>query len=199
MVRANSVRKSSLLLSVAALGVAACASRSSASLIDFNDLGPSVGGTHMPDLYSGLRWTPSDWHYMSLASNPGDTFLALSGTGTFVLSPLGGADFFFDGADFWSRRALDSNGDFYFVLYHDGATVYNGLTADAGRQRFDATHRTFVPSYTGPVDGFAIAFDNDDWDHLAMDNLRVRLIPSPSMASLLAAAFTVRKGRRRRG
>lgn len=180
------------------LATGAAATHSSADLITFNDLGPSTGGTHMPDAYAGLRWTTSDWHYMSLASNPADTFLALSGVGTFVLSPLGGTDFFLDGADFWSRRGLDANGDFYFVLYHDGVTVYNGVTADNGRQRFDATHQSFVPDYSGPIDGFAIAFDNDDWDHLAMDNLQVRFVPAPGIASLAGVASVILTGRRRR-
>jgi hypothetical protein len=179
------------------LASAAASSHASAALITFNDLGPSTGGTHMPDAYAGLRWTTSDWHYMTLASNPADTFLALSGVGTFVLSPIGGADFFLDGADFWSRRAADANGDFYFVLYHDGATVYNGLTADGGRQRFDNVHQTFVPDYSGPIDGFAIAFDNDDWDHLAMDNLQVRFVPSPGSLALAASAALLATRRRR--
>lgn len=138
----------------------------------------------MPAEYAGLRWGVSDWHYMTLASNPSNTFLALPSASTFVGSVLdgvhaGGPDFYFDGADFWSRRSADANGDFYFVLYHDGVTVYNGLVEDGGRQRFDGTHRAFVPEYTGPVDGFAIAFDNDDWDHLAMDNVRIRPILPP--------------------
>jgi hypothetical protein len=149
--------------------------------ITFDDLGPSTGGTRMPASYAGLRWDISDWHYMSLASNPANTYVALSSTSTFVGSILDGAhggapDYYFDGADFWSRRGADANGDFYFVLYHDGVTVYNGRIEDGGRQRFDGTIRAFVPDYTGPVDGFAIAFDNDDWDHLAMDNIRIRPI-----------------------
>lgn len=180
-----SFRSASLIaLSIAAAGAIAPASR--AAVISFNDLGPSTGGTHMPDQYSGLRWATSNWHSMTLASNPADTFLALSGTSTTVLTVLNGPDFYLDGADFWSRRGADANGDFYFVLYHDGVTVYNGRTATNGRQRFNATHSTFVPDYTGPIDGFAIAFDNDDWDHLAMDNLNIRFIPSPGAAALAA-------------
>ena len=83
--------------------------------IDFNDLGPTTGGVHMPPTYEGLEWGTSDWHYMTLASTPADDFLALSGTGT-AFHSTGGEDFYFDGADFWSRRGLDANGRFYFVL-----------------------------------------------------------------------------------
>ena len=86
----------------------------------------------MPATYGGLRWGTSDWHYMSLTSAPTNTFLALSGNATFTGTPIGGADFYLDSVDIWSRRGLDANGDFYFVLYHDGATVYNGLVENDG-------------------------------------------------------------------
>lgn len=149
-------------------------------LIDFNDLGPSTTGTHMQDGYKGFRWTTSDWHYMSLASNPSDTYLALSGTATSVIS-LGGDDFYFDGADLWSRRGLDANGRCYFILSRDGVTVYDGRNEDNGRLVFLGAHQTFSPGYTGLVDRFAIVFDQggDDWDHLAMDNVRIRTVPPP--------------------
>ncbi|MCA9257310.1 MAG: hypothetical protein KDA33_16805 [Phycisphaerales bacterium] len=155
------------------------ASPASALVIDFDDLGPSTLGVHMPTLYQGLQWDLSDWHYLSLANEPNNTFLALAGADTFFFSPAGGEDFFFDGADFWSRRAADANGDFYFILIHDGATVYNGLNDPDGRQRFQGTPQLLAPNYTGPVDGIAFAFDGggDDWDHLAMDNLRIRPVP----------------------
>lgn len=151
--------------------------------LNFNDLGPSTGGTHMFDGYGGMRWTASDWHFMTTAATPTDTFLALSGTATAVLS-MGGADFYFEGADFWSRRGLDATGSFYFVLYRDGVTVYNGLLDSKGRQVFDGTHRTFVPNYIGVVDGVAIAFaqGGGDWDHLAMDNFRVRSLADGATA-----------------
>jgi hypothetical protein len=35
----------------------------------------------------------------------------------------------------------------------------------------------FVPNYTGPIDAFAIGFDNDDHDHIAIDNLEVLFQP----------------------
>lgn len=172
-----------------------------AAVVTFNDLGPSPFGIRMPNAYGGLRWGGaglSDWHYMTSGSDPTDNFLALSGTGTFVGAPLGGADFYFEGADFWSRRGLDANGDFYFILYHDGATVFNGLNEDGGRQRFSNVHQTFSPGYTGPVDGFALYFDNDDWDHLAMDNFRFTPVPTPGVLAGVVALGVPASGRRRR-
>lgn len=165
-----------LLLIAAAMPICTAAR---ADVIDFNDLGPSTIGVHMPATYNNLRWGTSDWHYLTSVSDPAETFLALSGTATFVGVITGGDDFYFDGADFWSRRGLDANGDFYFVLYHDGVTVYNGRVDNDGRQRFDGTHQLLAPSYTGPIDGFALAFDSgpDHWNHLAMDNIRIRPIP----------------------
>lgn len=162
--------------------------------LDFNDLGPSLGGTHMVDGYGGMRWTASNWHFMTTAAAPADAFLALSGTATAVLS-MGGGDFYFEGADFWSRRGLDATGSFYFVLYRDGVTVYNGLLDPKGRQVFDGTHRTFVPNYIGVVDGVAIAFaqGGGDWDHLAMDNFRVRSLADGATARpfvLLTAPYS---------
>ncbi len=169
------------------LAIGVCPFAAAADILDFNDLGPSTVGTRMPSPYASLRWDSSVWHYMTLASNPSNTFLALSGTGTFVGSVpsgdfIGGPDFYFDGADFWSRRGADANGDFYFALYHDGVRVYNGLDEQDGRQRFSNVPQRLVPEYSGPVDGIAIAFDNDDWDHLAMDNFAIRWIESPCPA-----------------
>lgn len=168
-------------------------------ILDFNDLPDSTVGLVMPATYGGLRWGAggTSWHSMSLASLPGENFLALSGTSTFFGSPLGGDDFYFEGADFWSRRGLDGNGDFAFVLYHDGVTVYNGMTDPDGRQRFSNTHALFVPSYSGPVDGVAIAFDNDDWDHLAMDNVRLTFIPAPGICAVVVLGGLLTASRRR--
>ena len=182
------VRSGAFLGFVLAVSGVIPASAAMASPISFNDLGPSTGGTRMPATYADLRWGGSDWHYMSLASSPLNTFVALSSASTLVSSApdgvhVGGPDFYFDGAEFWSRRGADANGDFYFVLYHDGVTVYNGRIEDDGRQRFDGTARLFVPGYSGPVDGFALAFDNDDWDHLAMDNVRIRPVPPEACAA----------------
>ena len=87
--------------------------------------------------------------------------------------------FYFDGADFWSRRGLDANGDFYFVLSLKGKTVYNGLTAKkGGRMLFTGAPTLLKPDYTGPIDLIAITFSGNgkDWNHLAFDNFRFRAI-----------------------
>ena len=89
------------------------------------------------------------------------------------------AAFYFDGADFWSRRGLDANGDFYFVLSLKGKTVYNGLTAKkGGRMLFTGAPTLLKPDYTGPIDLIAITFSGNgkDWNHLAFDNFRFRAI-----------------------
>lgn len=191
-----------LSVGIAAIaGVAQCMTKAEAAVSTFNDLGPSPFGIRMPNAYGGLRWGGaglSDWHYMTSGADPTDNYVALSGRGTFVGAPLGGADFYFEGADFWSRRGLDANGDFYFILYHHGATVYNGLNEDGGRQRFSNVHQTFNPGYTGPVDGFALYFDNDDWDHLAMDNFRFTPVPTPGVLAGVVAMGSSVCGRRRR-
>ena len=155
------------------LGSAGLATAQTVSMLDFNDLGPSPVGTHMLDGYGGFKWTSSSWHYMSSAAEPGNTYLALSGTATSIYRE-GGADFYFQGADFWSRRGLDANGTFYYVLSHDGALVYDGRNDPDGRNRFDGVPTTFRPNYAGPVDTVAVVFaqGGDDWDHLAMDNVR---------------------------
>jgi hypothetical protein len=94
---------------------------------------------------------------MTTAAAPTEPFLALSGSGT-TLKRSDGAAFYFDGADFWSRRGLDANGNLSFVLSLKGKVVYNGL-----------------------VDTVALAFNKTgrggDWDQLAMDNLRTRPAP----------------------
>jgi hypothetical protein len=148
--------------------------------LNFNELGVKPLGAHMPDTYGDISWKGSNWHYMTDATAPGDTYLALTGSATAVIR-AGHAPFFFDGADFWSRRGLDANGNFYFVLSLKGQVVYNGVTAKNGKVRFDGTHRTLTPPYTGPVDTVAIAFakpgKGGDWDQLAMDNFRFRPAP----------------------
>ena len=188
-----------LVVSASCTGLALGTAASASTVLTFNDLPVSTLGIRMPETYGGLRWGAglTSWHHMTLASNLSNNFLALSGTSTFFGSPLGGPDFYFEGADFWSRRGLDGNGDFSFVLYHDGVTVYNGMTADNGRVRFSSTSQFFVPDYTGPVDGVAIAFDNDDWDHLAMDNVRITMVPGPGAAAMLGLGGLFASRRRR--
>ena len=188
-----------LVLAASCTGLALGTVASASTVLTFNDLPISTIGVRMPETYGGLRWGAglTQWHFMTRPSDLSNNFLALSGTSTFFGSPLGGPDFYFEGADFWSRRGLDGNGDFSFVLYHDGVTVYNGMTADNGRVRFSSTSQFFVPDYTGPVDGVAIAFDNDDWDHLAMDNVRITMVPAPGAAAVLGLCGLFASRRRR--
>ena len=170
---------SSPAVAVSALLLLAPSSAAMGDVIDFNDLGPSPGGTLMPNLYGGLRWEGSSWHYMT--SPAGNTFLALSAPSTFIRMQPGGAEFTLQGLRVWSRRGADALGDFYFVLYHNGVTVYNGFEDPDGRQRFDGTPRIFVPNFTGTIDAFAIGFDNDDHDHIAIDDLEVSFqFPCPA-------------------
>jgi hypothetical protein len=152
------------------------ASPATADMLDFNDLGPSSGGTLMPAIYGGLRWQGSSWHYMTAPS--GNTFLALSLPNTIVRIAPNGPEFTFHGMEVWSRRGADALGDFYFFLYHNGQTVYNGFEDPDGRQRFNGTPQFFTPNYKGPVDAFAIGFDNDDHDHIAIDGLSISFAPS---------------------
>jgi hypothetical protein len=150
---------------------------SAQTVIDFNDLGASTSGTHMPDTYGGLNWKATNWHSMTTEAAAGDPFLALSGSLT-TIRRSDGAAFHFDGADFWSRRGLDANGNLYFVLSLKGKVVYNGVTAKGGKVRFNDTHQLLKPAYTGLVDTVAVAFNKagkgGDWDQLAMDNFRIR-------------------------
>ncbi|MDP4300771.1 hypothetical protein [Leptothrix discophora] len=150
---------------------------SAQTVMSFNDLGASVPGSPMPSPYQGLAFANTNWHSMTLASAPTQVFLALSGNASF-LRKADGSGFYFDGADFWSRRGLDATGNFYFVLQHKGKVVYDGRSDKRGKMRFTSTATLLRPSYTGPVDYVAIAFDKPgrggDWDQLAMDNVRMR-------------------------
>lgn len=160
------------------LGLAAPA-MAQTSTLTFDDLGASTGGTHMPDAYQGFTWKGTNWHYMTTAAKPTNDFLALSGNAT-TIRKVDGSAFFFDGADFWSRRGLDANGRFYFVLSLKGKVVYNGVTLKA-KTTFNATPTLLKPPYTGAVDTVAVGFDKPgrggDWDQLAMDNFRTRPAP----------------------
>ncbi len=170
-----------------------------ADVLTFDDLTTSLTGVRMPESYGPMRWGTglTDWHHMTSPSNPTNNFLALSGTSTFFGTPIGGPDFLLQSIDVWSRRGLDANGDFCFVLYHDGAVVYNGRVEKNGRQRFSADAQAFTPDYAGPIDGLALAFDNDDWDHLAMDNVRFTLVPAPGAGACGIALILVGMRRRR--
>ncbi|MBX9794139.1 MAG: hypothetical protein K2Y02_07585 [Burkholderiaceae bacterium] len=165
---------------LASLTVALCVGSASApaaaqsTVVTFNDLGPVAVGAAMPDGYSGFDWGAAYYYMAPVAVSGNTTYVALSSTSTWIRR-TDSAPFYFNGADFWSRRGLDATGDFYFVLYLKGKTVYNGLTdKKGGRMRFTGTPTLFKPNYTGQVDMIALAFDSNgkDWNHLAFDNFR---------------------------
>ncbi len=166
-----------------------------AGTLEFDDLG-SGSGAHLPEGFGGFDWGDR-WYYMTRAAAPDQTFLATSTVGSTMIRRSDGADFHFDGADFFSRRGADANGDFFFVLYHDGQTVYQGnLLGNDGRMRFTGTPTLLAPDYAGPIDGMAFGFDNDDYDHLAMDNFRFRAeaiaplpVPEPESWLLMGAGL----------
>lgn len=176
------MKKRPLWLSAALLGCITIAPASAvivttAHTLDFNDLGTSTGGVHMPAEYEGFNWLQTDWHYMSLQLEPTNTFLALAGSATTIFH-TGGRDIYFDGARIWSRRGLDATGRFYFILHRDGVKVYDGRDDQDGRIDFNHTHQIYVANYTGAVDTVALVFDQngDDWDHLALDDFQYRTI-----------------------
>ncbi len=162
-------------LGIALTGLAGNASAQ--TVVNFDDLGASTIGTQMPASYVGLSFANTNWHYLTLASAPTQVFLALDG-GAASLRKVDGSGFYFDGADFWSRRSLDATGNFYFVLSYKGKVVYDGRNDKKGKMRFVGAPTLLRPSYTGPIDYVAIAFDKPgrggDWDQLAMDNVRLR-------------------------
>lgn len=154
-----------------------------ASVITFDDLGPiGGGGVMLQDGYKGFEWGDR-YYYMANAATPTAVYIALGASSSTLIRRMDGAPFYFDGADYFSRRGIDATGDFYFVLYYRGQAVYNGVTAKkGGRMRFTGVPTLLRPDYTGLVDMVAIAFDGNgkDWNHLAFDNLRYRL-PTPAL------------------
>jgi hypothetical protein len=143
--------------------------------LGFDDFIAAVNGVPMPNGYGGFVWG-NRWFGMA---NPftGNNYLALGSGGSLLIQRADGTPFYFDGADFWSRRGLDAVGDFYFVLYYQGKTVYNGVTAKKGKRVFTGEPTLLKPDYSGPIDAIAFAFDSNgtDWNHLALDNLRFRV------------------------
>lgn len=141
------------------------------TVLTFEDVAPPSFAVHMPDSYDGFRFLNTSWYVMVDAAAPSGAFLALGGAATSIAT-TGGADFYFDGIDAWSRRAGDANGRFYFFLMHDGVVVYDGRDDPDGRLVFLGSSQRFTANYTGPVDYVAIVFDQggQDWDHFALDN-----------------------------
>ncbi len=144
-------------------------------MLGFDDFIASPYGVHMPNGHGGFVW--GDRWFAMQNGTATNNYLALGSGGSLWIMRADGTPFYFDGADFWSRRGLDAVGDFYFVLYYQGQTVYNDLTARKGKQVFTGTPTRLQPAYTGPIDGIGLAFDSNgtDWNHLAMDNFRFRV------------------------
>lgn len=147
--------------------------------MNFDDIDTRTGGIPMPTGYASFDWG-SMYYAMSSSTAPGNTYVAMGSGSSTMIRRWDTKPFYFDGADYWSRRGLDAAGTFYYVLYLKGQTVYNGLTAKkGGKMNFTGTPTWLKPDYTGPVDGIAMAFKNNgrDWNHLAFDNFRIRNIP----------------------
>lgn len=162
-------------------------SEATAAVLTFDSLNGTTGGVRLPADHEGFGFGDR-WFAMSTVAAPGQTFLATSTVGSTLIRRTDGAGFYFDGADFWSRRGLDANGDFFFVLYNGATTVYQGnLKGKKGRMRFGAAPRLLTPGYKGVITALALGFGNDDYDHLAMDNFRFRPGTTPSTAALRAA------------
>lgn len=142
--------------------------------LGFDDFQAGTTGVHMPAGYGGFIW--GDRWFAMLNPVSGNNYLVLGSGASLLIQSADGTPFYFDGADFWSRRGLDAVGDLYFVLYYQGQTVYNGLTVKKGKRVFTGTPKLLKPGYAGPVDAMALVFDGNgrDWNHLAMDNFRFR-------------------------
>ncbi|MBB1162962.1 PEP-CTERM sorting domain-containing protein [Aquariibacter albus] len=168
----TAIRRSSLL-TVLPLLAALAVPAARAETITFNDLQANI---QVPTPYQGFQWGAS-WYAIKTADKP-SVYTSASGTSLFARR-FDGKAFYFDGADYWSRRGVDAAGFFWFVLYYKGQTVYSGVNSSKDRMRFTATPTLFKPPYTGPVDMVAIAFGSNgkDWNHLAMDNFRFRPAP----------------------
>ncbi len=167
-----------LILGLSALGASAQTGYT-AGLVDFQTLAPNAIGQHLPEGYAGFDWA-AKYYYMANAA--GNVYIAMDSNTSSYIRRWDGAPFYFDGADFWSRRGLDATGDFYFVAYYKGQTVYNGRTdKKGGRMRFTGTPTWLKPNYTGLVDQVALTFDGNkkDWNHLAFDRLRFRALSAP--------------------
>ena len=206
-------RSLSTLLCAAALACAAPAASAQATwlptTLSFDDLAVTGnGGALVPAGYGGFNFGANGpTFYITKPAVPGsatDNYVAFSSTSTFSYARTDRSAFYLDGVDFFSRRAADAVGDVYFVLYDAGGTVYNGLLEKDGRNVFTGTRSTFRPMvfdkdtgsspYSGPITGFALAFDNDDYDHLAMDNLQVRVlaaVPEPETYGLMLAGLAL--------
>lgn len=166
-----------------------------ADVLDFDEIdGNSVLLLDIPDAggYAGFVWGTA-YVATTLAPAPAgvETYVALSTSNTWIVRS-DGSDFYFDGADFWSRRGADANGSFYFYLMNDGVVVFDGREDSDNRMRFNATPTFLQSGYSGPIDYLALTFEQgrDDWDHLAMDNFqfRAQAVAVPEPATYLTMA-----------
>jgi hypothetical protein len=170
------------LAAVLVLGASATFAQAAytAGQLDFQDLGPDTTGTAVPDGYGGFRWG-SSWFAYTNPTDLSNTFLASTSTAdTFQRSD--GQPFYFDGAVFWSRRGLDAQGTFYYVLYLQGNIVFDGRIRTKDRRIFTGTPKLLVTGYKGLVDRVVMVFKRRDWNHCAMDDFRFRAATAATAA-----------------
>ena len=148
----------------------------------------------VPDGYGGFNWGTSYFATLLTPSPVTGPYVALTSSATSIVRS-DGEDFYFDGAEFWSRRGADANGSFYFYLAHDGEIVFDGREDSDNRMRFTGTPTFMSSGYTGPIDYMAIVFQQggDDYDHLALDNFQFRAlaapVPEPSTYMMMAVGL----------
>ena len=180
--------------------------------ITFEGLAPTgAGGSLVPAGYGGFNFNvaPALSTYYINDGSFGTSYVAFSpSTSARSFTLTSQTPFYLDGINFFSRRTADAAGDVYLVLYNGATTVYNGLNERDGRITFNGVSTTYVPMvedpdtrtsspYTGLITGFGLAFThptNNDLDHLAMDNIQVRIlssIPEPAVYGLLAGGFAL--------
>lgn len=169
------------------------------------------GGALLPAGFGGFNFNvpPALSTYYINNGSFGTSYVAFSpSTSARSFTLTSQTPFYLDGINFFSRRTADAAGDVYLVLYHGATTVYNGLNERDGRIAFNGVSTTYAPMvedpqtrtsspYTGLITGFGLAFTHPtstDLDHLAMDNLQVRIlssIPEPAVYGLLAGGFAL--------
>ncbi len=193
MIRITHLLKTPLALALSLCMAAAAAADPVPGVLSFDELPNATGGVHLPAGYGGFTWG-DQWYQMSpTVGATASNFLATSTSGGTLIRREDRGAFYFDGADFWSRRGLDATGDFFFVLYGaNGQVLYNGdVDNDGGRMRFTGAPTFLQANYSGPIHAMAWGFDNDDHDHMAMDNFRFRAeplaaVPEPGAGALAA-------------
>lgn len=144
--------------------------------LSFNDLGlPDVLGAPVPAGYGGFSWG-SQWYSMTNQPDLSATYLAMGSVSSTLIRRVDGKPFYFDGATFWSRRGLDAQGNFYFVLYFQGVTVFDGTLSKKTRMEFTGNPTVIKTGYKGQIDGMAFVFKNKDYNHVAADDFKFRIV-----------------------